>query len=458
MQVVGGSEGEVRALLRLSIPIVIAQLGQMMLGVVDAAFAGRLSVHALDAVTLAMVWVGGTMYPLCGLVWGVGALMSQAHGAGRGDEVGLALQRALFLALALAGVLALCWTYTDVALRVLGQEPEHIDTAAAYARTLRFGAPGFLLYCALTTYLNSRSIVRPAIITMLLANVFNAFLNWVLIFGHLGFAPRGVLGSAIATGVTDLLLPVVLGLIIVRYDLYRGAWVPWSRRVFDRAAYALQLRLGVPSAVTLGLELWCFQLGTVLAGRLGPVELGAHAITLSLASLSFMVPLGLSIGAAARVGQLIGAGESERAQAAAHATLKLIAGFALCSCCTFVVGQRALPRLYSADPQIGAMAASVLPIAAAFQLFDGLQAGGSGILRGMGRPRITATVNLLGYFVFGIPLAYFLGLHTSLRLSGIWLGYAAGLAFVASALVGTVLWRGPRTVKPLVETPLSRAA
>jgi multidrug resistance protein, MATE family len=214
----------------------------------------------------------------------------------------------------------------------------------------------------------------------------------------------------------------------------------------------------VPSGITLALELWCFQLGTVLAGKLGPVPLGAHAIVLSLASLSFMVPLGFSIGAAARVGQLIGGEKSEQAQHVAELTLKLIAAYAACACCLFVLAREYLPRVYSSDARIGSLAAQVLPIAAAFQLFDGLQAGGSGILRGMGRPRITATVNLLGYFACGIPLAYYLGLHTDLGLHGIWLGYAAGLCVVASVLVGTVLRRGPRTVRPLVDEDAERAA
>src|SRR5262245_47100275 len=136
------TQGEVARLLKLSIPMVVTQVGQMMLGVVDAAFAGRLSVHAFDAVAIANVWIGGSLFPLCGIVWGMGPLASQAHGAGRGDDVALALQRALLIGLALAGLVALCWTYTDRALSILGQDPALIETAAAYARTQRIGCPG----------------------------------------------------------------------------------------------------------------------------------------------------------------------------------------------------------------------------------------------------------------------------------------------------------------------------
>ena len=162
-----------------------------------------------------------------------------------------------------------------------------------------------------------------------------------------------------------------------------------------------------------------------------------------------MVPLGFSIGTSARVGQLIGARQPERAQRAAHTALKLIATYSLSAGVLFVLARGLLPRLYSSDPAIVAAAASVLPIAGAFQLFDGLQATGGGVLRGMGKPRVTALFNLVGYFAIAIPFAYYSGLSTSLGIAGIWLGYAAGLLFTAAALVGQVLWRGPNTVVPL---------
>ncbi len=437
--------------MRLSTPAIVGQLGQVMLGVVDAAFAGRLSVHALDAVTLGNAWQVGTMMPLAGVVMGFGPLVSQAHGAGRGDEIGRALQRALLIAGALSLLVVVSWLYTAEGLLLLGQDPELSRLAATYVRAQLFGAPSYLVFSALSTYLSSRGIASIGIVVMAIANVFNAFAAWVLMFGHLGFAPLGIRGAAYATGLTDLLLTTVTALLIVRWKLHRGAWAPWSRSVFTSKAIVRQVALGVPSGLTLALELWAFQLGTILAGRIDPVALGAHAIALNLASLSFIVPLGFSSGTSTHVGQLIGAGEQERAQRAAHAALKLLAGYALCAGGLFVLARELLPGLYSRDPQIVRAVASVLPIAGAFQLFDGLQAAGSGILRGMGRPQVTALFNLVGYFAIGIPLASYLGLHTTLGLRGIWIGYAVGLFVVATGLVGSVLWRGPRTVKPLLE-------
>lgn len=446
----GSTSREAGPLFRLAIPIVIAQLGQVLLGVVDATFAARLSIQALDAVTLGSVWQVGTMMPLAGIIMGMGPLVSQAHGGKRGDEAGLAFQRALVLAAVLSLSVALSWLYTTEGLLLLGQDPKLAAMAGTYVRTMLFCSPCYLAYTALSTYLGSRGIVHVGIVAMVLANLFNALAAWTLMFGHFGFPALGIRGAALATGMTELLLPCMTALLIVYYRLHEGAWLPWSRRVLEPVAFLRQLKLGIPGGLTLALELWAFQLGTLLAGRIDHIALGAHAIALNIASLAFMVPLGFSIGTSTRVGQLIGSGEAERAEAAAHTALKLLATYAVCVGVFFVIARESLPGLYSHDPHILRAVASVLPIAGAFQLFDGLQAGSSGILRGMGKPRITAMFNLVGYFAIGIPLAFYLGLHTALGLRGIWLGYAAGLAFVAAGLLSSVLRRGPRTVDPLI--------
>jgi MATE family multidrug resistance protein len=333
-----------------------------------------------------------------------------------------------------------------------GQDPELAHLAAGYVRAQLFSAPCYLIYSALSTYLSSRGIVRIGIVTMVVANLFNALAAYSLALGRFGFPALGLQGAALSTGLTELLLPCVTALLIVRFDLHQNAWIPWSARVLDTTAMLRQLKLGVPTGVTIALELWAFQLGTILAGRIDHVALGAHAIALNIASMSFMVPLGFSIGTSTHVGQLLGAGERERAQNAAHTALQLLALYATIAGALFVIAREFLPSLYSRDPNVVRAVAAVLPIAGAFQLFDGLQAAGSGILRGMGRPQVTAVFNLVGYFAIGIPLASYLGLHTSLGLSGIWIGYAAGLGFVAAGLVGAVLLRGPRTASPLLAT------
>jgi MATE family multidrug resistance protein len=417
---------------------------------VDASFAARLGVESLDAVTLGSTYQVSTMLPLAGIVMGMGPLVSQAEGAKRGEQAGLVLQRGLLIAAALSVLVWCAWLQTERVLILLGQSPVLAHEAARYVDTQLFSAPCFLVYSALSTYLSARGIVHVGIVAMVAANLLNALGAWSLMFGHLGMPALGIQGAAIATGLTELSLPTVTALLMVRWKLYEGGWTRFRWDALSFTSVWQQLRFGLPNGVTYALELWAFQLGTVFAGRLDPVALGAHALTLNLASLSFMVPLGLANGTSALVGQLIGAGERERAQKAAHACLALLVAYALCAGALFVFGRALLPGLYTDDARIVRAAAAVLPIAGLLQLADGLQAGGSAILRAMGHAKLTALTNLIAYFAIGIPLAFHLGAHSRLGLTGIWLGYAAGLAVAAVCLVTRVFWRGPRTARPLV--------
>lgn len=195
------------------------------------------------------------------------------------------------------------------------------------------------------------------------------------------------------------------------------------------------VRNGVPIGLQYGLETWAFQITTLLAGALGEAELAAHVVALNLASLSFMVPMGLSQGASTRVGNLLGAGQTHAARRSATLALGLGAGVMVVSAVLFVTLRWELPRLYSDDATVVALAASILPIAAAFQVFDGTQAVGGGVLRGLGATRPAAVFNLVGYYVVALPLALLAAKSFGMGLPGLWWGLCVGLAGVASALV-----------------------
>jgi len=203
---------------------------------------------------------------------------------------------------------------------------------------------------------------------------------------------------------------------------------------------------GLPVGLQLGFEIWAFDLATLFAGRLGKVELAAHVIALNLASLCYMVPLGVSMAAVTRVGNLIGEGKRRAAQDAAWTAMVMGAGFMALSAILIAVFREAIPRIYSSDAAVIAAAAAVLPIAAAFQVFDGTQAVGMGILRSMGRTRPAAVFNFIGYYVLALPLAWWLGFSLKQGLPGIWWGLSLGLAVIAIALVVWVWRRGPPRV------------
>jgi MATE family multidrug resistance protein len=425
---------EVRALLRLGLPVSVTQVGVMMLGVVDTMMVGHLGTIALDAAALGSLWVWGTAVFGIGLVLGMDPIVSQAHGAGELRRVALTLHRGLVVALLVTPLLAVSWWLTEPCLVALGQAPELAAAAGRYVEIQIFSLFPFLAFYALRQYLQGRGLVAPAVVAVILANLFNAGANWVLIYGHLGAPAMGLEGAGLATGLTRCVLLLSLALWTWAAGLHRGAWERPSLAALELRGLSEIVRHGIPVGVQYGLETWAFQISTLVAGRLGEATLAGHVIALNLASLSFMVPLGISQGASTRVGNLIGAGMPVAARRSATLALALGAGVMVVSAVLFVVLRHALPRLYTDDPEVIAVAAGILPIAAAFQLFDGTQGVGGGVLRGVGATRPAAVFNLVGYYVIALPLAA-LAVHMGMGLSGLWWGLSLGVALVATALV-----------------------
>lgn len=436
-------QAEIRKLVRLSVPVVAAQVGSMMMGLVDTAMLGRVSVEALAAASIANAWVFFTLYFGTGLLMGMDPLVSQAHGRGDARAAGITLQRGLVLALALSVVTGLLWTGTEALMRTLRQSPELAAMADVYVWVQIPSVPFFLAFVAVRQQLQGREIMRPAMWATVVANVSNAWLNWVLIFGHWGFPALGLEGAGIATAVNRAVMLGVLGLLVWQLDLVKGAWVPWSREALDRRGLVHMVRIGMPIALQMGLELLAFSSATLLAGFLGARAVAAHQVTLNFAAFSFMMPLGISQAAATRVGNLLGAGYPERAQRAAWVALAMGAGVMACWGALFVLARHELPRVLTSEVDVIALAATVLPIAAAFQVFDGIQVVGCGVLRGTGRTRPVVWFNLLAYWVLGLPIGAWLALRGGFGIAGIWWGLCIGLAVVAMSLLAWIRVRGP---------------
>ncbi len=434
---------EIRALLALAFPAAATQLSTMLMGFVDTVLLGHVGVHELAASSIANVWIHGTMFFAMGVIIGIDPLIAQAHGRGDGHAAGLAGQRGLVLAVALSVPVALCWYATEWVLLAVGQDPLLARDAQVFARVQIPSIPFFLAFSALRQYLQCRGIVRPAMWVILFANVVNALLAWAMIFGHLGFPALGLWGAGIATSLTRGLCFFGLAWMIWYLSLHAGAWPRPGAAIFDARAFRRVLGLGFPVAIHFSLEIWAFSGAALLAGWLGAVPLAAHTIALNLASLSFMLPLGISQGAVTRVGNLLGAHRPRDAQRAAWVAIAF--GAAVMSLCgaAFLVLAHALPRLYTADLTVIGVAASILPIAAAFQIFDGTQVVCCGVLRGMGRTRPAAWFNLLGYWVLGLPIGGWLAFRAGWGLHGIWWGLCFGLFVVATSLVLFVRARGP---------------
>lgn len=434
---------EVRRILSLAAPVVITQVASMMLGVVDTLMVGHVSVEVLAAASLGHVWTFGTLIFAMGVVFGIDPIVTQAHGARDEEQLGLTLQRGLVVALLASLPVALAWLLTDPAMRLLGQDPGLARQAQIYAVVQIPSIPFFLAFTALRQYLQGRGIVTPTMLVAMVANGVNVLLNWTLIFGHLGLPALGLRGAGIATAGTRVFMMLTLVALVLLLRLHREGWTPWSRRALQPRGLRQVLHYGVPVGMHFSFEVWAFQISTLLAGRLGQTQLAAHTIVLNMASLSFMVPLGISLAAVTRVGNLLGARKPRDAQRAAWVAVVLGAAVMSASAGAFVLLRHRLPGLFTADVGVIGLAAAILPIAAAFQLFDGTQVVGAGILRGQGSTRPAAVFNLVGYYLFALPLAWWMTFSLGMGLRGLWWGLALGLALVASMLVAWVWRRGP---------------
>ena len=299
---------EIRRLGSLAAPIAVTQLATMMLWTVDFLMVGRIDVLSLNAVALGRLWVIGTAIVAMGLIFGQDAIAAQAHGARNRRRLGGVLQHSVILGLLVSVPLGALWLFTEPILVAFGQAPDVARLAHRYVAVQIPALPFFMVFVSLKQYLQARGIVRPEMWIALGANVVHAALNWVFVFGHLGAPRLGAVGAGVSTAISELLMLGAMLLAFRIYRLQRGSETILSLARVRLAGLGEILRLGLPLAVMLALEYWAFAISTLWAGRLGPSQLAAHSIVLSLASISYMVPLGVGLGATTRVGNLIGAG------------------------------------------------------------------------------------------------------------------------------------------------------
>lgn len=436
---------EVRRLARLAAPLVTAQLAAMTVWVIDVIMLGQVSVEALDAASLGRLWLIGTSIFIMGLLLGLDPLAAQAYGAGDRRGLVLAGQRGL-VAVLLLSPLWLSFSFaTGPALRLLGQQPALAAEAHRYVLAQLPGLGFFFGYMVLRHWLQAQGRMKPVMWATLSVNGVNVFFNWVLIFGNLGFPALGAVGAGIATGISFVYMFAFLAFATHALGT-ESLWRGWRREVLHPPGVGRLLALGLPVGFQMGLEYWAFSLSTVWAGWLGPDELAAHTIVIAIASLTFMAPLGVSFAAVTRVGNLIGARDFGGAQRAAWVALAMGSAMMAVIAVGLVAGRWALPPLFTEDAAVIALCASILPIAGAFQVGDGAQIVGTGVLRGMGKTVPAALIMFLGFYAVALPLAWFLCFRTDAGLAGIWWGMATGLTLVALLLVLWLRNHGPASI------------
>jgi len=442
------SSSDLRAMLRLAFPVAAVQLGVMAMGVTDTIMVGHVSPAALAAAAL------GNLYFFVAGIFGQGTLMaldpviSQAVGARDEVAISRALQRGLVLALALT--VFTCATFVPVkwVLLALRQPPEVVPDAASYVRIAIPGVFPFYAFIVFRQSLQAMGRVAPVLWTVLVANLLNAGLNWVFIYGNLGSPAMGVAGSSLATSVSRWVM--ALALLAIAGHRLAHYLTPWRPETVAIEPLRRMLRIGLPIGVQYLLEYGAFAAAALLMGVLGTTQMAAHQIAINLASFTFMVPLGVSTATAVLVGHAIGAGDEAQARRSAIAGIFIGATFMCASALTFLLFPGALARSYTSDAAVVLLAATLIPIAGVFQVFDGVQAVAAGVLRGIGDTHAPAIINVVGFWLIGLPVSWVLAFQLGGGAVGLWWGIVVGLAAVALILLGRVRVRLGRTMHRVI--------
>lgn len=419
---------------RLAVPVVLAELGWMTMGMVDTLMVGRISPEAIGAVGLGSAIAMAMFIFAMGLLLGLDTLVSQAFGAGDLDQCHRWLVHGVVLAVVLSvpAMAVLFWTSHE--LGAWGIDPRVLVLTESYVRIVTLSVLPLLLYAAFRRYLQGIGIVRPVTFALVAANIVNVAANWILIYGNLGAPALGVDGAAWATVASRAAMAAfLLGAILYR-ERETGSGVFSSLRL-ELAWFRRLIALGTPAATQLTLEVGAFAAATALAGRLAPASLAAHQVAINYAALAFMVPLGISSAGAVRVGHAVGRHDADGADRAGWTALLFAVLFMSAAATIFLTLPRPLLRAFTSDPGVLDVGVTLLFVAAVFQLFDGVQVTATGVLRGIGDTRTPMLWNLAGHWFIGLPVGYTLCFVAGFGVIGLWWGLSSGLIICGVALL-----------------------
>lgn len=437
---------EARSILRLSGPVVVAQVGLLGMGLVDTMMVGALGdPAALAAVALADACFFTVIVVALGLIQALDPLISQAHGAGNAEQCAAAWRAGLRLALyTTLPITLLMWATVPVLRATSELDPAVLHLTGAYLAARVLGVLPWLLYSADRSLLNGLGNTVPTMVVTLAANVVNAVLDYALIFGAWGAPALGVIGAGLATAACSWFMYLALALWLRRHPVYAAYRASGP---IPAGLLPLVLRLGLPLGFTHALEVGAFAAASVLIGHISVVALAGHQVAIKMASTTFMVAVAFGVATSVRVGQRTGAGDPRGAARSGWTGLALGAAWMACAGVGFLLFRQQIVAVFTTDPGVIAAGASLLVVAAAFQVVDGTQAVASGALRGLGDTQFPMWANLGAYWVIALPLGAVLGFPLGFGAEGVWWALAVGLMVAAIVLVAR--FRHMQGAKPI---------
>ncbi|MFH1194148.1 MAG: MATE family efflux transporter [bacterium] len=424
----------IKATFRLAIPVSIGQLGHVMLGVIDSVMVGKIGSVPLAASSL----VNGLFFLVLvigiGMSYAITPLVAISKSSGSSKECGLVLRHALIVNSILSLIIFGLIFGLSYLLKYMNQPPEVVDQAESYFRILSISVFPFMIFQSYRQFLEGLSYVNPPMVIAILANFLNAFLNWIFIYGKFGIPALGLDGAGIATTISRTVMALTLMIYVLRSKDFMEYEPLFKLKPIRLDIIKKIINIGLPSGMQYFFEVGAFAFAAVMMGWLGRVSLAAHQIAINLASVTYMIILGLSAAGTIQVGNALGKKSQREIRRAGFSALLLAGSIELCFSIAFIIFRNQLPLFYVNEKEVIEIASGLLFIAAFFQISDGLQAVSLGVLRGITDVKIPMLLTLTAYWVIGIPLCYLFGFILKYGATGIWFGLLLALTFVAGSL------------------------
>ncbi|MFD2597423.1 MATE family efflux transporter [Sphingobacterium corticis] len=435
----------------LAAPIVISQLGHTMVHTADTIivgqFAGRIPLAAVSlvhAVFMVVLVIG------LGIAYGITPLIAQHNGKNNYGECAKLLSNSLWLNV-ITGVLLFCAVYwgSMYAMQHTDQDPLVVETAKPYLFILGLSILPLMVFNAFKQFTEGLGFTRQAMNITIWGNVLNIIIAIILVRGMFGFPAMGIRGVGIATLIDRVLMMVVMATYVLKSKNFKRYLADFSLRFIERTRMWNIFKIGAPVAMQYVFEIGAFATAALIAGKIGALQQAAHQVAITLAAMTYMMASGIASAATIKTGNAFGTGNFYRLQKFAKVSYRLVLVFMIFWAIVFALFNRYLPFIITQDTAVISISAGLLLIAGMFQLFDGTQVVGLGVLRGMGDVNVPTAITFVAYWIIGVPSAYLMGITLDWGVQGIWYGLTLGL--LSSSVL--LYWRYKTIIVRKITTP-----
>ncbi len=419
---------------KLAYPVMLSQIGHVMVGIVDSIMVGRLGAEPLAASAFAVSIFHVFLMFGIGVSYGITPLVAQADGEGDQNKITRILRNGIIMCSVAGLILFGGQLITSFFLGAMSQPEAVIELGTPYFMIIATSIIPLMFFQNFKQFTEGLSVTKQTMFITIASNLINVGLNYLLIYGKFGFPELGLNGAGWATLIARIFMAIAMLVFVLKNPRFKAFREGFNLAKFKATYIKPMLKIGLPSGIQFTFEVGAFTVAAIMMGSLGVVQLAAHQIAISLVSLSYMMATGVAAAATVRVGNQFGKGDGVNLWRAGVSSFGI--SILVMSACAlvFILFSQSLPTLYIDEPNVIAMASSLIIVAGLFQLSDGIQVVGLGALRGMSDVKKPTIITLIAYWGLAIPISYVFGFVLDMGPEGIWYGLLTGLSIAALLL------------------------